>query len=105
MNTEKLRKLQKSKSWELSDANDGDILAFNNDTIVVFKDLYNSDSFHSYCHIEDGIFGFSEDDSPDWLNSEGFRPATKKQCDILFQKIKEAGYEWDINKKELRNIN
>ena len=33
MNTEKLRKMQKLKSWKLSDANDGDILAFDNYTI------------------------------------------------------------------------
>lgn len=96
--------MQKLKSWKLSDANVGDILAFDNDTIVIFKDFYNSESFHSYCHIEDCIFDFSKDELPDLWNSEGFKPATKEQCNILFQKIKEAGYEWDINKKELRKL-
>lgn len=31
-------------------------------------------------------------------------PATKEQCDLLFQKMKEAGYEWDTEKKELKMI-
>lgn len=97
--------MQKLKLWKLSDTNDGDILAFDNDTIVIFKDLYNSESFHSYCHIEDGIFDFSKDKLHDWWNSEGFKPATKKTMQYFVQKIKEAGYEWDINKKELRKVN
>lgn len=88
--------------WTIQDAKDGDVLAFDNDTIVIFKDLYNSTSFHSYCHIEDGIFDFNKDELPDWWNGEGFKPATKEQSDILFQKIKEAGYEWDADKTELR---
>lgn len=91
-------------SWTIQDAKDGDVLAFDNDTIVIFKDLYNSTSFHSYCHIEDGIFDFNKDGLPDWWNGEGFKPATKEQSDILFQKIKEAGYEWDAEKKELMKV-
>lgn len=31
-------------------------------------------------------------------------PATKEQCDLLFQKMKEAGYEWNAEKKELKMI-
>jgi hypothetical protein len=34
-------------------------------------------------------------------NKTAFYPATKEQRDLLFQKMKEAGYEWDSNKKEL----
>ena len=29
-------------------------------------------------------------------------PATKEQRDLLFAKMKEAGYEWDADKKELK---
>ena len=90
--------------WTIQDAKDGDVLAFSNDTIVIFKDLYNSTSFHSYCHIEDGIFDFNKDEVPDWWNSEGFKPATKEQRDILFQKIKEAGYNWNAETKILEKL-
>ena len=88
--------------WTIEDAMDGDVLAFDDETIVIFKDLYNKTSFHSYCHIEDGVFNISKDDMPDWWEGEGFYPATRKQRDILFSKMKKAGYEWHINKKELR---
>ena len=88
--------------WTIQDAKDGDVLAFSDDTIVIFKDLYNSSSFHSYCHIEDGEFGISEDDMPDWWKGKGFLPATKEQRELLYSKMKDAGYEWDEEKKELR---
>lgn len=29
-------------------------------------------------------------------------PATKEQRDLLLQKMKEAGYKWDTEKKELK---
>ena len=31
-------------------------------------------------------------------------PATKEQRDLLFQKMKEAGYEWDAEKKEMKKV-
>ena len=90
--------------WAINDAKDGDVLAFSNDTIVIFKDLYNSTSFHSYCHIEDGIFDLNKDEVPDWWNSKGFKPATKEQRDLLFQKIREAGYKWNDETKTLEKL-
>ena len=36
--------------------------------------------------------------------SDVISPATKEQCDLLFQKMTEAGYEWDAEKKELGKI-
>ena len=38
-----------------------------------------------------------------WSN-KCFIPATKEQRDLLFAKMKEAGYEWNGEKKELRKI-
>ena len=71
--------------WSLKDARLGDILYLDDNNIVVFKNLYNSTTFHSVCFIEDGVFSVRED----WWNGEGFCPATEKQCGILFQKMKE----------------
>ena len=88
--------------WTIEDANDGDILYFDDYTIVIFKDLYNSSTFHSYCHIEDGVFDISKEEMPDWWEGKGFKPATKEQRDLLFAKMKEAGYVWDSDKKELQ---
>lgn len=89
--------------WTIQDAEDGDVLAFDDDTIVIFKDLYNKTTFHSYCHIEDGVFSISELDCPDWWDIK-FKPATKEQRDFLFQKIKEAGYRWNAETKTLEKL-
>lgn len=89
--------------WTIQDAKDGDILAFDDNTIVIFKDLYNKTTFHTYCHIEDGVFSVSKFDCPDWWDIK-FKPATKEQSDFLFQKIKEAGYKWDEETKTLEKL-
>lgn len=34
--------------------------------------------------------------------TDNLYPATKEQRDLLFQKLKEAGYEWDVDNKELK---
>lgn len=91
-----------ARLWTLTDAKPGDILAFDDDTIVIFKDLYNSSTFHSYCHIEDGLFNISKDEMPDWWEGKEFHPATKEQRDIFLQKMKESGYTWDDKNKELK---
>lgn len=90
--------------WTIQYAKDGDVLAFDDETIVIFKDLYNNTSFHSYCHIEDGIFTISKEDMPDWWQVKGFYPATEEQCTLLFRKIKEAGYHWNAKTKTLEKL-
>lgn len=93
-----------ARLWTLTDAKPGDILVFDDDTIVIFKDLYNSYTFHSYCHIEDWLFNISKDEMPDWCEGKEFHPATKKQRDIFLQKMKESGYTWDDKNKEIKKI-
>ena len=90
--------------WTLQDAKAGDVLAFDDNTIVIFKDLYNTTTFHSYCHVEEGAFSVSQDEIPDWWEGKGFYPATKEQCELLFQKMREAGYSWDAENKKLEKI-
>lgn len=84
-----------TRLWTIQDAKKSDILAFDDNTIVIFKNLYNATTFHSYCHIEDGLFNISKDEMPDWWESKKFKPATKEQQDLLFFKMKEAGYKLD----------
>ena len=87
--------------WTIKDARDGDVLASDNGIIILVKESRNSSwgyrlSYHCAV-LHDGIF----EDREFHVESERFFPATKEQRDILFQKIKEAGYKWDNNKKEL----
>ena len=55
---------------------------FNNTTLDIYRNMYYIDEY--------GI--------------KDIHPATKEQRNLLFQKMKEAGYEWNEEKKELKKI-
>jgi hypothetical protein len=99
------------KLWTIQDAKDGDVL-FHSDSasngIFIFKEILQRGTIQEvvcYCDYdsEDG-FCLGEKHTCCWTDSKILHPATKEQRDILFQKMKEAGYEWDAEKKELRKI-
>lgn len=95
--------------WTIEDAKDGDVLAvtiddYPKDFIYIFKSCNNTHSygFESHCYVTADKHCFSRGT---WHNTANYgTPATKEQRDILFQKMKEAGYEWDGKKKELKKI-
>ena len=103
--------------WTIKDAKEGDVLhssGFHNDCIFIFNGLDNwrfdepngdRAVATGYCclsvsadNMEFGIQG------PDCIEVDTVKPATKIQRDLLFQKMKEVGYEWDAEKKELKKI-
>ena len=100
--------------WTIRDAKDGDVLVVppakgseHTEQIFIFKEIkdreYVKNAVEYYCRVLDNEF---------CVNERGFMgqsdyyfvPATKKQCDTLFAKMHEAGYEWDAEKKELKKI-
>jgi hypothetical protein len=97
--------------WTIQDAKDGDVLMESGEnTILMFRGIGNAQwndviDYHCYydCYREDFIV---QNGAQYWGNivDNRLEPATKEQCDLLFSKMKEAGYEWDVNKKELKNI-
>ncbi len=94
-----------SHNWTIQDAKDGDILAVEDKNFITpFVAIYKErglDFFNSRCFIGfDGNFYKSEQGH----DIENIHPATKEQCIFLFQKMHEAGYEWDDEKKELKKI-
>lgn len=91
-----------ARLWTIQDARDGDVLAFDNDIIVIFKDFYDAHTFHSYCFIQDRVFDTNEGNVSAWWKAEHFYPATKEQRDTLFKAMADAGYTFDFEKKELK---
>lgn len=91
--------------WTIEDAKDGDVLA-DGDLPFIFKktDAYNYT--YAYCGISlSGNFRIDSDgEFGEWTWMLDIKPATKEQRDRLFQRMKEAGYEWDAEKKELKKI-
>ena len=95
--------------WTIEDAKDGDVLASNGkggQEVGIVKSFIgkyggHNKCFETYCYSDlDGTFRIGE-----YMGGNSIYPATKKQCDLLFQKMKEAGYEWDAEKKELKKFN
>ena len=98
--------------WTIQDAKDGDVLFY--DSTCGFTFIYNginSEGALLYSYVE------SNDGSPllkynigkpnvgiGYVTDKNIYPATKEQRDLLFQKMEEAGYEWDAEKKEPKRI-
>ena len=85
--------------WTLKDAKDGDVLASNNGNTFIY---HKHDNNYVYYHCSINYFDNITINSS-W-NVLGIKPATKEQRDLLFQKMKEAGYKWDSDKKEVTPI-
>ena len=90
--------------WSIEDAKDSDVLQLGLVT-AIFKEYMGTYCIcHcSFCKAE----GFERPIANGIDNNYGCHnatPATKEQCDLLFSKMKEARYEWDAEKKELKKI-
>ena len=100
--------------WTIKDAKDGDVLfqnlmggktfiynGVNPDMAILYSFIISNDGEDVLpYHIgkpNTGIGNIEE-------NKNIIHPATKEQRDLLFQKMKEAGYEWDDDKKELKKV-
>ena len=84
--------------WSINDAKEGDVLVHNDCTFIFMR--IEKGIVKGLCpELCDSILNFGE---PEYDND--YQPATKEQRDLLFQKMKEEGYEWDENKKELKKI-
>ena len=93
------------KPWTIQDAKDGDVLEFKDHERVVVGIVSfvnkRTGKVDVSCLLEDNKFKIGNFYALDTINPH---PATKEQRDLLLQKMKEAGYEWDAKKKELKKI-
>ena len=101
-----------ARLWTIQDAKDGDVLYLQKDGkehIIIYKGVTKErfETFVSaYCAYNGIVEAFCFADVSRYVDIayEGIMPATKEQRDFLFQKMKEAGYEWNTEKKELKKI-
>lgn len=83
--------------WTIDDAVEGEVLAYPDGTLAIFK--YRLSGLNAGLYVGSVLFTDKIEFSQTCtiLNA---KPATEKQCNILFGALEEAGYEWDnINKK------
>ena len=97
--------------WTIQDAKDGDVLACESGWTCIFKALVNDETFSSYCFMDNTKWLCETGSECHTLKEEFVKsyngkiyPATKEQRNLLFEKMREAGYVWDAEKKELKKI-
>ena len=91
--------------WTIEDAKDGDVLANHialNSKYFLFQKLNSKNSFIAHCKYH--FIGY---DCLCVYNNlsysiEDVVPATKSQREMLFKKISDKGYLWDVKNKQLK---
>ena len=93
------------RPWTIQDAEDGDVLSYRNGQwISILKRRIDKDSFEYYTLWSTIHNDLTINDSTFSLLINSIYPATKEQRDLLFQKMHEAGYTFNFEKKELKKI-
>lgn len=91
------------KLWTIQDAKEGDVLATNNGDICLFDGTVEDGKYpFAYCGLT--RYGFEVYDRTLPFTHDYVSPATQRQYDFLFKKMKENGYEWDVENKKLKKI-
>lgn len=100
-----LEKQGEMRIWTIQDAKDGDVLACNEE-ILLFKSYSAQGRISLYCWYNGQTNNFHSKEVIDIsLNKRNkICPATKEQRDLLFQKIKDAGYKWNAETKTLEKL-
>ena len=92
--------------WAIQDAKEGDVLSWDYGRYtILFKELRDN-KIIAHCSYNNNSEHFGTKGNYDTTFNSDFKfiPGTKNQRVLLFKKIKEAGYVWDAEKKELRNV-
>ena len=88
--------------WTIQDANDGDVLVASDGSIFLFAGVVDCACKYYVALTTDNYIKINKEEKGGyWETSRAVYPATKEQRDLLFSKMKKAGYEWDADKKEL----
>ena len=95
--------------WTIQDAKDGDVLvdtlSGTRELTILFISINEDDSISAYCGWNGYTFRVPIDGlGYGTLSSTRYVPATKEQRNLFFTKMREAGYQWDSEKEELRKI-
>lgn len=110
------------REWTINDAKDGDVLALSWwedknlwEKIIIFKKYHNEGvkGLYSMPCVEgygktfkNGKIAFLDEEVPYYSKTWtcNLHPATKEQRNLLFQKMKDAGYEWDGENKDFKKF-
>ena len=72
----------------------------NHNNILIYKEPGTKTYYYSHCYGSERFFVELEGGH----SIEGTHPATKEQRETLFKSMTKAGYTFDFNKKELKEV-
>lgn len=90
--------------WLIKDAKDGDVLVcedYGYTSYLLIKS-FSDKTIELHCWYNGQTNNLHNSTEVITREDARIHPATKEQRDLLFQKMKEAGYVWDAEKKELK---
>lgn len=91
--------------WTIADAQDGDVLVASDGSIFIFAGVVDcACKYYITLTATNDVKINKEKKGGYWETSRAVYPATKEQRDLLFQKMKESGWGFDFEKKELKKI-
>ena len=89
------------RHWTIQDAKDGDVLKEGSCIFILRKMKSKNTAITHCCLFDDGDFNLRPTLS---LDVDSTFPATEEQRNLLFAKMKEAGYAFDLYNKEMMKI-
>lgn len=90
-----------ARLWSIEEAEIGDILTASDGSIFIYAGLKGTLAQSYIALLSDGDLNTMK---CNWEEKTSVAPTTEEQRSLLFRKMKEAGYVWDEDKKELRKI-
>ena len=102
-----------ARLWRIEDAKDGDVLVFEGyyNSIVLFQGIgiNGKGRINYHCKCDLGNYSFDIQGDVACLgtiekDAEHYHPATKEQCDFLFQRMKKDGYWWNAYEKVVNRV-
>lgn len=96
-----ISKQDKMHLWSIKDAKDGDVLVDEDINVIGIFEGIEGMCWHSkfyYSNVTKEFYGMECGGSH---QKEFAKPATKEQRELLFSKMKEAGYKWNEKEKAI----
>lgn len=89
--------------WTIADAKCGDVLVASDGSLFILSKVVDTAAFHYFSLCKNGNKEIS-DGNRAWESVRGCHPATKEERELLYAEMKESGWEWDSEKKKLKNL-
>ena len=91
--------------WTIADAKDGDVLySLDSNQPFIYKERNMHGQATAYCGINKYGKFFVWNTKDCIIKLDKYIPTTREQRDTLMKAMADAGYEWDVKKKELKKI-